>query len=259
MDAPMNAQPLMQQLVERLQAEPTANGVAHLQALVAEEMQQVNQRIFSLAQSHVDLIPRVSEHLIRSGGKRLRPMLTLAAAKLCGYQGEEHLKLASAVEFLHTATLLHDDVVDGSEHRRGKPTANHAFGNKVSVLVGDFLLGQAFRLMVDTGEIEALKILSDAAAVIAEGEVWQLASENHLALERAQYEQVITAKTACLFAAACEVGAVIAGADAAHRKALATFGLPSRLSMMHWITPPMPAPWARTPAMTSAKVRSPCR
>ncbi len=216
---------LVQQWNEQLLRAGRTPGMEHLQTLVAEGMQQVNAYILQLAQSHVDLIPKIANHLTQSGGKRLRPVLTLASARLCGYQGTQDVALASAVEFLHTATLLHDDVVDGSNLRRGKPTANHAFGNKVSILVGDFLLGQAFKLMVASEHLEVLRILSHTAAVIAEGEVWQLASEHNLHLSEDQYRQVIQAKTACLFAAACEVSAVIANVTPEKQQALADFGM----------------------------------
>src|SRR5690606_4750113 len=154
----------------------------------------------------VTMIPEVANHLINSGGKRLRPMLTLAMAQLSGYDGEGHIKLAAAVEFMHTATLLHDDVVDQSDMRRGKLAARMLWGNEASVLVGDFLLGQAFKMMVEVGSLEALRILSDAAAVIAEGEVMQLAAAKNLATTEDEYIAVIRAKTAALFSAAAEVG-----------------------------------------------------
>ena len=157
------------------------------------------------------MIPEVARHLIDSGGKRLRPMLTLAAAEMCGYRGEGHVKLAASVEFMHTATLLHDDVVDESELRRGKLAARMVWGNQASVLVGDFLLGQAFKMMVEVGSLEALDILSDAAAVIAEGEVMQLSAAKNTATTEDEYLAVISAKTAALFSAAAEVGPVIAG------------------------------------------------
>ena len=156
------------------------------------------------------MIPEVANHLISSGGKRLRPMLTLATAQLSGYRGEGHVKLAAAVEFMHTATLLHDDVVDESDMRRGKVAARMQWGNEASVLVGDFLLGQAFKMMVEVGSLRALEILSSAAAVIAEGEVMQLAAAKNTETTEDEYLAVIRAKTAELFAAACEVGPVIA-------------------------------------------------
>ena len=158
------------------------------------------------------MIPEVANHLISSGGKRLRPMLTLAMARLAGYAGDGHIKLAAAVEFMHTATLLHDDVVDESEMRRGKLAARMLWGNEASVLVGDFLLGQAFKMMVEVGSLRALEILSSAAAVIAEGEVMQLGAAKNTATTEDEYLAVIRAKTAELFAAACEVGPALAGA-----------------------------------------------
>ena len=143
-------------------------------ALAAKDMAKVNEAILARAQSHVELIPELAGHLINSGGKRIRPMLTVATARMCGYKGDAHVKLATAVEFMHTATLLHDDVVDESDLRRGKKTARLIWGNQASVLVGDYLLGQAFKMMVETGSLEALRMLANAAAVIAEGEVLQL-------------------------------------------------------------------------------------
>ena len=185
-----------------------------LVGLVAEDMERVNDGILARAQSHVELIPEIAGHLINSGGKRIRPMLTLAAARMCGYSGEHHIKLATAVEFMHTATLLHDDVVDESDMRRGKQAARIIWGNQASVLVGDYLLGQAFRMMVETSSLECLRILSNAAAIIAEGEVLQLSISQDTATTEDAYLQVVGAKTAALFAAAAEVGGVIAGTPA---------------------------------------------
>ncbi len=185
--------------------------VAVLQGLVQEDLAQVNQLIIELARSKVELIPAISEYLIGSGGKRLRPMLTLAASGLCGYEGEHHIALAASVEFIHTATLLHDDVVDGSFLRRGLSTANEVWGNKASILVGDFLFAQAFRLMVQSESWSVLSVLSDASAVIAEGEVLQLTANMQPLTAEGVYYDVISAKTARLFAAACEVGGLIAG------------------------------------------------
>lgn len=188
-------------------------------------MERVNQLILSKAGSDVQMIPEVANHLISSGGKRLRPMLTLASAALFGYQGEADVKLATAVEFMHTATLLHDDVVDESDLRRGKSTARMIWGNQASVLVGDFLLGQAFRMMVDVGSLDALDVLSTAATVIAEGEVLQLSVAKNMETTEDDYLQVIRAKTAALFAAAAEVGPIIAHADKAGRNALKSYGM----------------------------------
>src|SRR6202035_638873 len=166
-------------------------GIDGLLALVAQDMEHVNQTILSRAASDVSMISEVANHLIASGGKRLRPMLTLATAGLCGYAGAGHIKLAAAVEFMHTATLLHDDVVDESELRRGRLAARMLWGNEASVLVGDFLLGQAFKMMVEVGSLKALEILSSAAAVIAEGEVMQLALAKNTATTEDEYIAVI--------------------------------------------------------------------
>ncbi|WP_274425455.1 polyprenyl synthetase family protein [Chelativorans sp. YIM 93263] len=192
--------------------------------LTRDDMDRVNELILSKAGSDVELIPELARHLISSGGKRLRPMVTLAAAKMFGYAGEGHVKLATSVEFMHTATLLHDDVVDESAMRRGKRTARMIWGNQASVLVGDFLLGQAFRMMVDVGSLEALDILSAAASIIAEGEVMQLGVAKNLETTEDEYLAVIKAKTAALFSAAAEVGPVIADASRNDRAALRSFG-----------------------------------
>ncbi|EUC01384.1 Polyprenyl synthetase [Rhizobium sp. CF080] len=193
--------------------------------LTKADMDRVNQLILSKAGSDVQMIPEVANHLISSGGKRLRPMLTLASAALFGYQGDGHVKLATSVEFMHTATLLHDDVVDESDLRRGRSTARMIWGNQASVLVGDFLLGQAFRMMVDVGSLEALDVLSAAASVIAEGEVLQLSVAKNMETTEDDYLSVIRAKTAALFAAAAEVGPIIANADKAGRGALKSYGM----------------------------------
>ncbi len=192
--------------------------------LAAEDMGAVNRLILDKAVSDVELIPRLAQHLIDSGGKRMRPMLTIAAAKLCGYTGDGHVPLAAAVEFMHTATLLHDDVVDESDFRRGKKAARLLWGNQASVLVGDFLLGQAFRMMVEVGSLQALKILSNAAAVIAEGEVMQLAAAKNTATTEDEYLAIINAKTAALFSAATEVGGAIANRPADEQAALKSYG-----------------------------------
>jgi octaprenyl-diphosphate synthase len=196
-----------------------------LVALVGPDMERVNATILDRTGSQVTMIPEVANHLINSGGKRLRPMLTLATAQLAGYGGKGHIKLAASVEFMHTATLLHDDVVDESEMRRGKAAARMVWGNEASVLVGDFLLGQAFKMMVEVGSLRALEILSSAAAVIAEGEVMQLAAAKNTATTEDEYVAVIRAKTAELFAAACEVGTVIAGLPKAEQNACRSFGM----------------------------------
>ena len=192
--------------------------------LTNEDMGAVNRIILDKAVSDVEMIPELAHHLIDSGGKRLRPMLTIAAAKLSAYQGEGHIRLAASVEFMHTATLLHDDVVDESDYRRGKKAARLVWSNQASVLVGDFLLGQAFRMMVEVGSLQALKILSNAAAVIAEGEVMQLAAAKDLATTEDAYLAIINAKTAALFSAAAEVGAAIAERPPAEQAALRSYG-----------------------------------
>jgi octaprenyl-diphosphate synthase len=199
--------------------------VERLNALVRADMERVNAMILSRTGSDVTMIPEVANHLISSGGKRLRPMLTLATAALTGYRGSGHIRLAAAVEFMHTATLLHDDVVDESELRRGKAAARMVWGNEASVLVGDFLLGQAFKMMVEVGSLRSLDILSSAAAVIAEGEVMQLAAAKKLDTTEDAYLAVIRAKTAELFAAACEVGPVLAERPEAEEAACRSFGM----------------------------------
>ena len=187
-------------------------------------MEGVNRLILSRVGSDVEMIPEIARHLIDSGGKRLRPMLTLATATLCDYRGEGDVKLAAAVEFMHTATLLHDDVVDDSEMRRGKLAARMLWGNEASVLVGDFLLGQAFKMMVEVGSLHALDVLSTAATVIAEGEVMQLAFAKNTETTEDEYLQVVRGKTAALFAAACEVGPIIAGKSKAEQAACRSYG-----------------------------------
>ncbi|WP_375455873.1 polyprenyl synthetase family protein [uncultured Methylobacterium sp.] len=200
--------------------------LADLVALVAHGMERVNAQILSRTGSDVALIPEVANHLIDSGGKRLRPILTLATAGLCGYAGADgDVKLAASVEFMHTATLLHDDVVDGSDMRRGRVAARIRWGNEASVLVGDFLLGQAFRMMVEVGSLRALDILSAAATVIAEGEVMQLTAAKNTGTSEDAYLAVIRAKTAELFAAACEVGPVLAGRSEAEQAACRAYGM----------------------------------
>ena len=196
-----------------------------LAALTKPDMARVDQTILSRAASHVSMIPDVARHLIASGGKRLRPMLTLATAALCGYEGEGHVKLAASVEFMHTATLLHDDVVDESDLRRGKLAARMLWGNEASVLVGDFLLGQAFRMMVEVGSLPCLDVLSTAAVVIAEGEVMQLSAAKDTQTSEDDYLAVIRAKTAALFGAACEVGAILGQRPKAEVAACRSYGL----------------------------------
>ncbi|WP_395665126.1 polyprenyl synthetase family protein [Methylocella sp.] len=200
-------------------------GIEPLVALVRADMELVNQTILSRSSSDVSMIPEVANHLISSGGKRLRPMLTLAASGLCGYRGQGHVKLAAAVEFMHTATLLHDDVVDESDMRRGKLAARMVWGNEASVLVGDFLLGQAFKMMVEVGSLPCLEVLSTAAAVIAEGEVMQLSAAKDTETSEDDYLAVIRAKTAALFGAAAEVGPLLADRPKAEIAACRGFGV----------------------------------
>jgi octaprenyl-diphosphate synthase len=202
-----------------------SSNINQLIALTAADMERVNTLILSKAESAVDLIPQISSHLITSGGKRLRPMLTIASAQMLGYSGEGHIKLATSVEFMHTATLLHDDVVDESHMRRGKSTARMIWGNQASVLVGDFLLGQAFRMMVDVQSLQALSVLSDAACTIAEGEVMQLQCAQNLETTQDDYLAVIRAKTAALFSAAAEMGPIIAHSGDHVRSVLRNYGL----------------------------------
>jgi octaprenyl-diphosphate synthase len=199
--------------------------IERLSALVRADLERVNSLILSRTGSEVTMIPEVANHLISSGGKRLRPMLTLATSALTFYRGDGHVKLAASVEFMHTATLLHDDVVDASEMRRGKLAARMLWGNEASVLVGDFLLGQAFKMMVEVGSLRALDILSAAAAIIAEGEVMQLAAAKNLDTTEDAYLGVIRGKTAELFAAACEVGPVLAERAKAEQAACRSFGM----------------------------------
>jgi|SRR6056297_676345 len=192
---------------------------------LAGDLAEVNTLIRArMASEHAPRIPEVTAHLVEAGGKRLRPMLTLAAARMCGYAGANHLKLAATVEFIHTATLLHDDVVDESAKRRGRPTANLLWDNKSSVLVGDYLFARSFQLMVETGNLRVLDILSNAAATIAEGEVLQLSAAQDLRTTEDIYLQVVRGKTAALFSAATEVGGVIAGMDDSRVQALFDYG-----------------------------------
>ena len=204
-------------------AEPKAS-LEPLLRLVCADLDRVNATILEHMQSPVHLIPQLAGHLIAAGGKRLRPMLTLGAAALCGYGGDRHIRLAACVEFIHTATLLHDDVVDESDLRRGQESANAVWGNQASVLVGDFLFSRSFELMVGDGSLQVLKILSRASAVIAEGEVQQLITTNDTATGETAYLEVIQAKTAALFAAATRIGAVVASRPKAEEDALDAYG-----------------------------------
>ncbi len=192
--------------------------------VVAADMEKINETILWHARSHVDLIPKLAAHLINSGGKRLRPMVTLAAARMFGYEGETHLPLAIAVEFMHTATLLHDDVVDESDMRRGRKAARLIWGNQATVLVGDYLLSQTFKMLVDTGLMDALKVMSHTAAVIAEGEIMQLEAQNDITTTEDRYMEIISAKTAALFAAAAQLGAIVAERPQEERAAMDSFG-----------------------------------
>jgi len=207
-----------------LRARPNAPSLAPLLALTASGMNAVNAIILDRMQSEIPLIPALAGHLISGGGKRMRPMLTIAGAALCDYQGNRHHKLAAAVEFIHTATLLHDDVVDGSDMRRGKETANIVYGNPATVLVGDFLFTRAFELMVEDGSLKVLKILSGASSIIAEGEVDQLTAQRKVETSEEHYLQIIGAKTAALFAAATRISAVVAERSEADERALDAYG-----------------------------------
>jgi octaprenyl-diphosphate synthase len=212
-------------------AEPTLQMVDGEDALsvlvsrVQENLEACNRTILARMNSPVALIPQLAAHIVAAGGKRLRPLLTLASARMCGYDGLRHVHLAACVEFIHTATLLHDDVVDESLLRRGLASANSVFGNKASVLVGDFLFARAFQLMVEDGSLRVLEILSGAAATIAEGEVLQLVTQNDLSTPEERYLDVVKGKTAALFAAACQIGAVVAGRPATEEAALAAYGM----------------------------------
>ena len=201
---------------------PSLDGLSEF---VADDLGAVNELIVRRMDSPVKMIPQLASHIIAAGGKRLRPMLTLAAAQMCGYQGQRHISLAACVEFIHTATLLHDDVVDESDLRRGVTSANAVFGNQATVLVGDFLFSRSFELMVEDGSLEVLSILSHASAVIAEGEVMQLMTTNNTETGETQHLDVIRAKTAQLFAAACRIGAVVAERPRVEEEALETFGM----------------------------------
>ncbi len=200
------------------------DALATLTTLVRADLEACNRLIVERMQSPVALIPQLAAHIVAAGGKRLRPLLTLASARLAGYRGDRHVALAACVEFIHTATLLHDDVVDESALRRGQASANALFGNKPSVLVGDFLFARAFQVMVQDGSLDVLRILADASATIAEGEVLQLVIQNDTGSTEAQYLEVIEGKTAALFAAATEVGAVVASCPPEQQQALRAYG-----------------------------------
>jgi octaprenyl-diphosphate synthase len=204
---------------------PDVNALDKLTVLVADDLKACNALIIDRMQSPVELIPQLAGYIVAAGGKRLRPVLTLASARLCRYGGDRHQGLAACVEFIHTATLLHDDVVDESDLRRGLASANAVFGNKASVLVGDFLFSRAFELMVEDGSLDVLRILSHASAVIAEGEVLQLTTSNDTGTSEQAYLDVIRSKTAELFAAACQIGAVVAERPSVEEDALFAYGL----------------------------------
>ena len=208
----------------RAEALVAEDALTTLVRLVGDDLAATNQAIVDRMDSPVALIPQLAAHIVAAGGKRLRPLLTLAAARMCGYEGARHVQLAACVEFIHTATLLHDDVVDESLLRRGMSSANSVFGNKASVLVGDFLFARAFQLMVLDGSLKVLGILSHAAATIAEGEVLQLVIQNDLSTPMDRYLEVIRGKTAALFTAACQVGAVVADRPRSEEQALADYG-----------------------------------
>ncbi len=203
---------------------PSRQAFDNLKTLVGEDLAQVNEVILARMHSRVPLIPELAGHIIAAGGKRLRPLITLACARMCGYSGMRHVKLAACVEFIHTATLLHDDVIDDSDLRRGNATANAVWGNQASVLVGDFMFSRAFQLMVEDGSLKVLDILSTASAVIAEGEVLQLLTTNDMATTEDAYLEVVSAKTAALFAAAARIGAVVPDRPRAEEDALDSFG-----------------------------------
>ena len=213
--------------VVSLEGKRKAPSLEPLLSLCADDMAQVDREILARMRSPVALIPELANHLVGAGGKRMRPLLTVAAARLCGYAADDdrHIKLATCVEFIHSATLLHDDVVDVSALRRGKPSANSVWGDKASVLVGDFLFTRSFELMVDVGSLDILAVLSRASSTIAEGEVLQLVSQRDTSTPEATYLEVIKAKTAKLFAAAAEVGAMVAGRNGPERVALQSFGM----------------------------------
>jgi octaprenyl-diphosphate synthase len=196
-----------------------------IQALISEDMEDVNRLIQNRLHSEIVLVNQLSQYIIASGGKRLRPMLSLLAARACGYEGSKHINIATIVEFIHTATLLHDDVVDESDMRRGKDTANTIWGNQAAVLVGDFLYSRSFEMMVDVGEMRVMEILAQTTNIIAEGEVLQLMNCNDPDTSEARYLEVIHSKTAKLFEAACQLGAVLAGLPEDDEKAIARYGI----------------------------------
>jgi len=212
-------------VVVNLDEERKLSPLDRLAHLVEDDMKAVNAAIVTRMHSPVSLIPQLAGHIIAAGGKRLRPMLTLASARMCGYTGDAHILLSACIEFIHTATLLHDDVVDESDLRRGETSANALWGNKPSVLVGDFLFTRSFSMMVESGDLEVLRILSQASSTLAEGEVLQLVTANDTETNETAYLEVIKAKTAELFAAAAELGPVVAGRPKAEQEALRAYGM----------------------------------
>jgi len=201
------------------------DGLSYIQELISEDFQLVNSLIQNSLSSDVVLIDQLSHYIINSGGKRLRPLLVLLSAKTAGYTGKNHVNIAAIIEFIHTATLLHDDVVDASELRRGQETANAIWGNEASVLVGDFLYSRAFQMMVDVGNMQIMKVLSDATNTIAEGEVMQLLYCHDPDTTEEQYRKVIYCKTAKLFEAGCQLGAILSGVDEETEKLYINFGI----------------------------------
>lgn len=226
----MMGQPQRHNLTNRFQDEGIAlsenpeTPLKEITAIVRADFDAVNALILDQLQSEIDLIPQLASHLIQAGGKRIRPLLTLAAAKLCDYHGQSHIDLAAAVEFIHSATLLHDDVVDESLMRRGNATANAVWGNQAPILVGDFLFSRAFQLMVRSESMAALKVLADTATILAEGEVMQLVDAGNLDIVEGRYIDIITAKTATLFESACVVSGIISGNGPEQEDALKTYG-----------------------------------
>ncbi len=209
---------------EDLKLSEPYNAVEALLALVGDDLTYVNDLIDQNIGSSVPLIPQIAGHLIRSGGKRLRPLIALASARMCGYEGTNHVKLAAAIEFIHTATLLHDDVVDTSSLRRGRTSANVLWGNPASILVGDYLFSKSFNLMVEVGNLRVLDILATASRVIAEGEILQLASASQVHTDESTYLKIVASKTAALFAAAAQIGPVIASRPAGEEASLESYG-----------------------------------
>ncbi|MBF0624321.1 MAG: polyprenyl synthetase family protein [Magnetococcales bacterium] len=197
----------------------------HLRSIIGADLEQTNHLIREHLDSEVELIPTLGTHLIESGGKRLRPILTLLTSRMFGYQGTTHAKLAAVIEFIHTATLLHDDVVDKSNTRRGQATANSMWGNKAPVLVGDFLFSRSFQMLVEHGDLKVLEIVANTCAIISEGEVMQLVASNDLSTDERKYLEVVSSKTASLFAAASRIGGVVNGRSPAEVERLGHYGL----------------------------------